>query len=154
MNIDTAHPSNYIKSAELQGREFALVMDHVEIKELDDTNGGKTKKPILYFANAQKGLVLNVVNSNTIKDAYGSETDDWNGKKIILYATKVEFGGKMVDGLRVRIPTNVKPAQPQRRVHADPAPSPARPPAPEPDDLGPTPQEGGDLAIDEEAIPF
>ena len=141
MNIDAAHPSKYIKSAELQGREFAVVMDRVVLEKLEE-DGAAKNKPVLYFTNAQKGLVLNFINSNTIKEAYGAETDDWHGKKIILYTTKVQFGGKMVDGLRVRIPTNVKPAQPQRRVHAE-------------HDLGPTPdQEGGDLAIDEEAIPF
>jgi hypothetical protein len=32
------------------------------------------------------------------------ETDDWAGKKVILYTAKVSYQGQMVDGLRIEIP--------------------------------------------------
>ena len=47
-------------------------------------------------------------NANTIMRAYGKETDGWIGKDIILFATKVDFRGESVPGIRVKVPTQSK----------------------------------------------
>lgn len=58
----------------------------------------------LHFSNLDKPLVLNSTNMQLIAKFLGSEdTDDWEGKKIILYDDpSVSFGGKLTGGIRVR----------------------------------------------------
>lgn len=58
----------------------------------------------LHFANIDKPLVLNTTNMTLIAKFLGSDnTDDWMGKKIMLYDDPaVSFGGKLTGGIRVR----------------------------------------------------
>ncbi len=60
----------------------------------------------LIFAETDKPLVLNSTNIQLCEQICGSDdTDDWIGKKIVLYADPtVAFKGKIVGGIRVRAP--------------------------------------------------
>ena len=62
------------------------------------------KKPILTFSGTDKTWAANKTNRTQIALAYGDEMDNWIGKTIILYPTKVSFGDKMVEATRVRTP--------------------------------------------------
>jgi hypothetical protein len=67
-------------------------------------------KYIMFFDEAEKGLVMNSTNIQLAERAFGSdETDDWIGKKIVAYVDpNVSYGGKIVGGIRLRAP-KVKP---------------------------------------------
>ncbi len=78
----------------------------------------KEQKPVLYFNKAQKGLVLNKTNARVIADAYGDDTANWEGKAVEVYPTQVEFKGKLVDGIRLRVAAEAKP-QPTAAPMAD-----------------------------------
>src|SRR6185436_3542211 len=71
----------------------------------------KEKKPVLYFQKATKGLVLNRTNAMTIAGLYGDEADEWGGKRISIYPTRIRAFGAMQDTIRVReeIPAVPKP---------------------------------------------
>ena len=58
------------------------------------------------FAESDKPLVLNATNIQICEAIFGSDnTDDWTGKKIVLYSDpNVSFQGKLVGGIRVRAP--------------------------------------------------
>lgn len=59
----------------------------------------------MYFDESDKGLVLNQVNGNMIEKICGdSETNEWSGKRVVLYATETEFRGQQVACIRVRAP--------------------------------------------------
>lgn len=60
-------------------------------------------KPVLYFRETEKGLVLNKTNASTISGLYGPETDEWGGKKIALFGQEVDFQGRQVLAIRVRM---------------------------------------------------
>jgi hypothetical protein len=49
--------------------------------------------------------VLNKTNNSTIIGLYGSETDDWIGKKIALFSQEVDFQGKQTMAIRIRMRT-------------------------------------------------
>jgi hypothetical protein len=100
MRISAAFPSDYLKAADLDGRNVKVSMSHVEMKDI-----GGDHKPILFFIGKEKGLVLNKTNANNIALAYGDDTDDWNGKEIVLFEAMVDFQGKTVPSIRVRAPT-------------------------------------------------
>ena len=100
MKFTETHPSKYNKASDLN-KAITLVMNYVEMMEI---YGQDEAKPVLFFENARKGLVLNVTNGNTIAEKYGDEMDDWCGKPIVLYPDKTDFAGKRVDCIRLKIP--------------------------------------------------
>jgi hypothetical protein len=59
---------------------------------------------VVWFTNDKRGLVLNKTNNRTLRGAFGDDTAGWKDKIIIIFKTSVEYRGKMVPGLRVRIP--------------------------------------------------
>lgn len=106
VNINEAFPSKYLKASDLQGEIVKVKIRDAVIEEL-----GSDRRLVLYFAGKEKGLVTNKTNAMTIGEAFGIDTDDWAGKVIELFSMKVEFNGRMVDGLRVRVPKQGKPQQ-------------------------------------------
>ncbi len=72
----------------------------------------------LTFQELEKPLVLNSTNIQLCEKIFGSdETDDWHGKRIVLYTDpNVSFQGKLVGGIRVRAPKPTTPPPPAARV--------------------------------------
>lgn len=100
MNINDAYSSTYLKTSDLKGRHVPLAIARVTVEDI-----GGEKKPVLYFAGRQKGMVLNRTNATTIEEITGTpETAQWAGKKIILYPTKVDFQGRRVAAMRIDAP--------------------------------------------------
>ncbi len=103
MKLGDLFPSRFLKAADLQGREVPVTISHVGAEQLEGQHGKETKG-VVYFRVHSKGLVLNQVNATTIAEAYGDETDNWGNKHLVLYPTRTQFGAKMVDCIRIRIP--------------------------------------------------
>ena len=98
LNIHDAFQSKYIKAADLQGKVARLTISACQIEEIGDTD----RKPVLYFNNTKKGLVVNPTNAWTLEDFFGFETDDWIGNEIELFAERVMFKNRPTLGLRIR----------------------------------------------------
>ena len=119
MKISDAYPSNFVKAADLNGTAHTVIIRTCVYEELGQGND-KEKKPVLYFEKAQKGLVLNKTNANAIVDAYGDDTSNWAGEPIEVFPTSVDFKGKQVDCIRVRVQQEAKPEkQPDAAPLAD-----------------------------------
>jgi hypothetical protein len=73
------------------------------------------KRWCMAFREFEKPMVLNSTNAQLCEKFLGSDdTDDWLGKKIVVFDDpNVSFGGKLVGGIRVkRAPSGTKgPAQ-------------------------------------------
>ena len=93
--------SDYLKAADLKGREVTVVIDGVGVKKFNDG-----EKPFISFRGKEKGVILNKTNGGRIMDAFGSDSEDWIEKEVILYPEKVPYEGSMVDAIRVRIPVD------------------------------------------------
>ncbi len=115
MKISAAFPSQYLKCADLNGKPWDMKIRTVVLEDLGQGND-KEEKPVAFFHNAQKGLVLNRTNANTIVKAYGDDTGNWTGKDIQVFPTTTEFKGETVDAIRVR----VVQAQPDEQPEAKP----------------------------------
>jgi hypothetical protein len=78
----------------------------------------------LLFHETDKPLVLNTTNIQLCEHVFGSDdTDDWTGKKIVLYTDPtVSYGGKLVGGIRVRAPKHQAQAQLAPKVGPKPLP--------------------------------
>jgi hypothetical protein len=118
-NINDAFPSAYIKASDLQGKSVIVTINRIEFEPVGQK---REMKPILYFDNKDKGLVLNKTNANKIISITGSsDTEDWAGQSIIIYPTETSFQGDTVECVRVKsAPANGRKAVPV--PVADPAP--------------------------------
>jgi hypothetical protein len=102
MNIDAAFPSNYLKAADLHG-DTVVTITTVSLEQIGDE-----RKPVVYFAEMETGLVLNKTNKETIKAVLGTpDTDHWVGKQITLFPTQVDFQGRQVEAIRIRLRSNL-----------------------------------------------
>ena len=100
MHIDALFPSKYLKASDFDGNPRTLKIAGIETEKMGDGE----MKPVLYFSNATKGVVLNKTNAGVLKQLYGGDTDNWIGKPIQLVAATTEFQGKVVDCIRLRPP--------------------------------------------------
>lgn len=118
MRISTAFPSEYLKAADLQGRNVRVIIDRVEMRDVGDDH-----KPVLFFQGKDKGVVLNKTNANNIALAYGDDTDEWQGKEVVLFEAMVDFQGRSVAAIRIRPPMAKDRPKPALKVAAAAAPS-------------------------------
>ena len=102
MRMSSAFPSEYLKAADLAGKNVKVKMSHVEMKDI-----GGDHKPILYFQGTDKGMVLNKTNANTIAVLYGPTLEDWIGERVTLQSVMVEAFGESTEAIRV---VNSKPS--------------------------------------------
>jgi hypothetical protein len=83
-------------------------------EEINSADGGSESKWILYLSDL-KPLIMNATNIRRAVAAFGTaEVNDWGGKPLIVYDDdSVEFGGKVVGGVRLRaVPAKAKAKKP------------------------------------------
>jgi hypothetical protein len=116
--VSDAFPSPFLKAADLNNRTIKLKMDKVIFEEIGQE---KDKKPVLYFADTKKGMVLNKTNATTIGAVHGQEFEGWTGKEIELFSQMVPFQGQNVPSIRVRaVSEGPVPERPKRSDFDDP----------------------------------
>ncbi len=127
-------PSKYLRATDLK-TEKKFRIKEVTVEEVGRGDNNKERQPVLWFTNEGRGLVLNHTNRHTLMAAFGDDMQQWLQKIIAVFPTMVEFRGKMVLGLRVRIPapkqaaTSTGNGQAAVTAAAPPAPQPAAPSA-------------------------
>ena len=102
--LNEAFPGNWLKAADLQGKEAPVTIASADIETV-----GKDRKLVLFFRGKQKGMICNKTNAQRIALAYGEDTAAWVGQSITLYAEMVDFQGKATWGLRVKVQRQVTP---------------------------------------------
>jgi len=122
--------SPYLRAEDLKAeKKFRIKTVTAEV-----IGGKKEKKLVVWFTNDERGLVLNKTNNRTLRDAFGDDNvaKDWADKVIIIFPTMVPYLGKMVPGLRVRIPSpkQATAGNGQAVTTAAPPPQPAQTPQP------------------------
>ncbi len=60
------------------------------------------EKPVVKFKGAEKKLALNKTNAKAIIALYGPNTEDWPGKKVVLFKSRTQMGGEEVDCIRIK----------------------------------------------------
>jgi hypothetical protein len=99
--------SPYIGSHDFQpGQELKVTIEKIENVNIELFNGKKleTKNCMLaHFKGAKKPMILNKENMKVITKVAGSPyIEQWVGKELVLYVTKVAAFGSMVDAVRVK----------------------------------------------------
>lgn len=117
-NADMMKNSSYLRAYHLQGKEVTVEIESAQTEKVKNKEGKERKMLVLYFAGKSLGLGLCNENIDTIKELYGKTVKDWFGKRITLFAKKVNAFGEMVEAIRIR-PT--VPAK-ARDAHGEPDP--------------------------------
>jgi hypothetical protein len=104
MNRNDLFPSRYIKASDLAGKPLTLAIKSASVDALKNMKGDSEDKLVVSFVGQPKKFVVNRTNYDVIADLYGDETDQWPGKKIELFPSKANLGGRSVDCVRVRAP--------------------------------------------------
>ena len=94
---------NYLGSWDVpDGEDLILTIDKAHQDDVKNERGSERKLTI-HFVEDYKPMILNATNSKAISKAYGSsKVEDWAGKKIGIYTTKVTAFGGTTDALRIR----------------------------------------------------
>ena len=104
-NINQMIESKYLKQSDVDGEvEVTIVkIGQINVAREDEQ---EELKWAARFEEFKKPMVLNSTNLQLLAKACGSEeSDDWIGKKVTVYADpNVSFGGKLVGGLRIKLP--------------------------------------------------
>jgi hypothetical protein len=96
----TYDKSKYWRGEDLDRERKFRIKDVTE----DEIGEKKEKKLVVWFTNDERGLVLNRTNNRVLRAAFGDDTAGWKNKIIVIFVIMVDNRGKMVPGLRVRIP--------------------------------------------------
>jgi hypothetical protein len=120
--------SRFLRAVDLSGEK------KFRIKAVTTETVGeeKQRKPVIWFTNDERGLLLNKTNLRTLSGAFGDNMEAWVGKIIVAFPTMTDFRGKMVSALRVRILPPKQPATSPASSAGNGAAVAAPPPKPTP----------------------
>jgi hypothetical protein len=106
MKTGDVFPSKYLKAEDLDA-DVEVTIKNVEMAELKARDGKDESKPVCFFEEGEKGLILNKTNWAAIAKQHGDESDDWTGKKVILTVLDVDSFGDIVSAIRIKPPKKV-----------------------------------------------
>lgn len=144
---EQAFPGKFISAADLD-KTYVLTIKSV-IMDLVDEKADE-HKPVMYFTNTPKGVVLNVTRWNCAEEFLGADTDTWIGHQIEVFRSTTNFAGKVVACVAIR--------QPQVRAPVGLAQAPTAPTQQKIDPINPVlppndSQTDGGIDLDDD-IPF
>jgi hypothetical protein len=99
-NVHDAYPNKNLKAADLNGGSMRVKINDAVIESI----GLENQRKLILLLEGGKRLVLNKTNAQNIASRYGDDTAAWKDKELELYVAPVNFQGRTVDGIRVRIP--------------------------------------------------
>jgi len=104
--IEETFDNKYLGEWDLpdDGRDMVVQIKDVVHEMVQSANGGASEKPVIYFENGIKPMVLGAkVNKLAIKKALGtSYEDEWVGRKIQLYREFGTWFGESRYAIRIR----------------------------------------------------
>lgn len=102
MRVTELCPSPHLEALDVGdkiGDEVIVTIKGVRIAEVGQD---KVRKGVVEFDEYDRGLVLNKTNSRMIASIHGAQTDQWKGKKLVLYRSETSFQNKTVPCIRVK----------------------------------------------------
>lgn len=96
--------SNYLKKEDVGEDGTVVTVRSFELVNVAPKGEPREEKWTMTFDEFDKPMVLNSTNIKLAEKALGSdETDDWIGKKLVIYNDpNVSFGKELVGGIRIR----------------------------------------------------
>ena len=80
MAISKLFPSKYLKHGDIDDGEIATIKEVV----VETVGREREDKPVIYFDEYTKGVILNKTNADAVAAVFGDEEDFWSGHKLQL----------------------------------------------------------------------
>lgn len=132
-HLELLYPSEYVKAADLRGKDVTVVVDHLTWENLVMAGGKRDRKVTVHLRSVsgkplEKRWVIGKTVLRQIAAALGgeSEVSRWSGGKITMYPTSCRGAdGKTVECIRVRVRAAQTTEEPPEDMTIAPAPRPA-----------------------------
>jgi hypothetical protein len=105
MKMNDVFPSKYLKAEDdiFDNGEVIATIKGVGIEALKSRERGEENKPVMYFKELSKGLIVNKTNWSICAKLFGSDdSDDWTGERLSLTTVEVDAFGDVVKAIRVK----------------------------------------------------
>lgn len=123
MRLSDMFPSKWLKAADLTDVQGKTHTPTVKIRSISKERVGAPPndedKFVIWFVGKDKGLILNKTKGEDIGRIYGDDTDNWVGKHIQMYTSRIKAFGSLHDVIRFRSPGTVS-AAPDPVVEGEP----------------------------------
>lgn len=103
MNVDDIYPRRYASGADLQGKSHTVTIRTVTIESLRPA-GILMEKPVIWFHETERGVIMSRTMASTIAASFGPDTDTWAGRSITLTPVPVKVAGADRIAIRCSIP--------------------------------------------------
>jgi hypothetical protein len=103
--LDDLFPSPYLTANDVKHKPTVTIKNFSK-KTMKNKQGEEEVKPVIFFNEFEKGMVLNKTNANVIAGMYGKVLEQWIGERVQLHSIVVEAFGESQDAIRV---VNAKP---------------------------------------------
>jgi hypothetical protein len=102
MKTEDVFPKKWLAGDDLP-RDTGATIQRVALEELRNPKTHKPeRKPVAYFVGKRKALILNRTNWMTLAGLYGNESNEWNGRRVILGSDEVDSPQGRVLAVRIR----------------------------------------------------
>lgn len=101
MDVNDLFPSKYLKHSDAEP-DIIVTISRITQEKMKNNDGKEEQKPVIYFSEQEKGMVLNRTNANTLAELFGSDIGNWTGERVTLTSVEVDAFGKMQKALRFK----------------------------------------------------
>jgi hypothetical protein len=104
MKTNDVFPSNYLKAEDdmFENGEVIATIKDVKLETLTSQKG-EEDKPIMFFKEYEKGLVVNKTNWKVCEKLFAAnDSDKWLGERVILTTVDVDAFGDVVRAIRIK----------------------------------------------------
>ena len=98
--INDLFPSQYLAASDVEQKPVVTIKNIVK-KNMKNRDGEDEVKPVLFFNELEKGMVLNKTNADIIASLYGNTLEDWTNERVQLHSVMVEAFGKRQPAIRI-----------------------------------------------------
>lgn len=100
LTYERAFPGRFLKAGLFNDKTVILTITKAYMEVLEGDKGEENKL-ILGFAGKDKELICNKTNAFCLKEMFDNKIANWVGKRVAFFPTKVAFGKKQVDAIRI-----------------------------------------------------
>lgn len=98
--LNDLFPSPYLAATDVDSKPVVTIKS-ITKKTMKNRDGEDEVKPVIFFNEMDKGMVLNKTNAEIIASLYGNTLEDWTGERVQLHSVMVEAFGKRQPAIRV-----------------------------------------------------
>jgi hypothetical protein len=98
--LNDLFPSPYLAASDVESNPVVTIK-HLTKKTMKNRDGEDEVKPVLFFNEFDKGMVLNKTNADIIGSMLGNVIEEWTGERVQLHSVMVEAFGKRQPAIRV-----------------------------------------------------